>query len=55
MNQGGMTNSQYNGMLVDMLADWKQLKRIAEAGSSAEDIQAEIVRQIEKINRKLRL
>ncbi len=55
MNQGGMTNLQYKGMLVDILADWERLKRIAEAGSSAEDIQAEIVRQIEKINRKLRL
>lgn len=55
MNQGGMTNLQYKGMLVDMLADWEQLKRIADAGASTAEMQAEIVRQIDKINRKLRL
>lgn len=49
----GMTDIQYKGLLLDELADWKRILKMAkEAGNT--EIQAEVENQIAKINEKLK-
>ncbi|MBO4901927.1 MAG: hypothetical protein J5518_03975 [Lachnospiraceae bacterium] len=49
----GMTNEQYKGMLLDELEDWKEVLEYAkEAGDEKVIRKAE--KQIEKINEKLK-
>ncbi len=53
MNEDGMTNVQYKGMLLDELDCWENAKEIAEA-SNCEDVIEYAKKQIEKIEAKLR-
>lgn len=53
MEQMGMTNEQYKGMLLDQLEDWQELKELAEEEHS-ETILKKAERQIAKINEKLK-
>ena len=53
MDDMGMTNEQYKGMLLDELEDWEEVKQLAiEEGN--ERIQAKAQKQINKINEKLK-
>ena len=49
----GMTDSQYKGMLLDQLEGWQRVLDMAKASGST-DIQAEVEKQIAKINEKLK-
>jgi hypothetical protein len=49
----GMTNEQYKGMLLDELEDWEEVLTLAEE-SGNEKIIAKAQKQIEKINEKLK-
>ena len=51
-NVGGMTDTQYKGMLLDELGDWEELLELVKEGDKAK-IQAKAERQITKINKKL--
>lgn len=49
----GMTDSQYKGMLLDQLRDWKEVLKLAtEAGNI--EIQKKAEELIENINEKLK-
>ena len=48
----GMTNEQYRGMLLDELEDWEEVLTLAKV-SNNKKIMAKAQKQIEKINRKL--
>lgn len=48
----GMTDSQYKGMLLDQLRDWKEVRDMAiKAGNT--EIQKKAEDMIENINKKL--
>ncbi len=49
----GMTNEQYKGMLLDELEDWEEVLALAQE-SGNEKIKAKAQKQIEKINEKLK-
>ncbi len=53
MEEMGMTNEQYKGMLLDELEDWKEILELAEK-DHAEDAVKKARKQIEKINEKLK-
>lgn len=49
----GMTNEQYKGMLLDELEDWEEVKQLAiEEGNIK--IERKAQKQIDKINEKLK-
>ena len=49
----GMTDNQYKGMLLDQLEVWERILDMAkDAGNT--NIQAEVEKQIDKINEKLK-
>ncbi len=49
----GMTNEQYKGMLLDELEDWQEVLEIAkEDGNTKIELKAQ--KQINKINEKLK-
>ena len=53
MDDMGMTNEQYKGMLLDELEDWQEVLELAtQAGD--EKIIAKAEKQISKINEKLK-
>ena len=53
MEEMGMTNEQYKGMLLDELEDWEEVKQLAiEEGNKK--IEAKAQKQINKINEKLK-
>ena len=49
----GMTNEQYKGMLIDELADWKDILRLATKADNKEIIER-VEMQIAKIEEKLK-
>ncbi len=49
----GMTNEQYKGMLLDDLEDWQEVLELAEKNNDEEVIQ-KAKKQIKKINEKLK-
>lgn len=49
----GMTDSQYKGMLLDQLRDWKEVLRLAMEAENTE-IQKKAEELIENINEKLK-
>lgn len=49
----GMTNEQYKGMLLDELEDWQEVLELAEKANN-DNVIIKAKKQIEKINRKLR-
>ncbi len=49
----GMTNEQYKGMLLDELEDWEEVLVLAEESEDKKVI-AKANKQIEKINEKLK-
>lgn len=49
----GMTDNQYKGMLLDLLESWERVLCMAKSAGNAE-IQAEVEKQIAKINEKLK-
>ena len=49
----GMTNEQYKGMLLDELEDWEEVLELAKE-SANDSIIAKAQKQIEKINEKLK-
>ncbi|MCR5417694.1 MAG: hypothetical protein K6E84_02110 [Lachnospiraceae bacterium] len=53
MEEMGMTNEQYKGMLLDELEDWQEVLELAEK-SGSEDVIRKAKKQIEKINEKLK-
>ena len=53
MEEMGMTNEQYKGMLLDELEDWQEVKEMAER-AGYNDIVAKADKQIQKINEKLK-
>ena len=53
MEEMGMTNEQYKGMLLDELEDWKDVLEIAEKNQDEEVIR-KVQKQIDKINEKLK-
>lgn len=53
MEEMGMTNEQYKGMLLDELEDWQEIKDLAEKAGNDEII-AKADKQIHKINEKLK-
>lgn len=53
MEEMGMTNEQYKGMLLDELEDWLEVKGLAEQAGNDEII-AKADKQIQKINEKLK-
>ncbi len=53
MEETGMTNKQYKGMLLDTLKDWEEVLFLAKE-SGNEKILAKANKQIDKINKKLR-
>lgn len=53
MDEMGMTNEQYKGLLLDELEDWEEILEIAlEDGN--ERIVKKVQKQIAKINEKLK-
>lgn len=48
----GMTNEQYKGMLLDEIEDWEEVLTLAKVFNNKK-IMAKARKQIEKINRKL--
>ncbi|MCC8067458.1 MAG: hypothetical protein LIO94_10235 [Clostridiales bacterium] len=53
MEEMGMTNEQYKGMLLDELEDWQEVKELAEEAGN-EKILSKAQKQIDKINEKLK-
>lgn len=53
MEDMGMTNEQYKGMLLDELEDWQEVKELAEEEKN-EKIVRKAEKQIQKINEKLK-
>ena len=53
MEDVGMTNEQYKGLLLDELEDWEEVKKLAEAAGDSKVI-AKAEKQITKINEKMR-
>ena len=53
MNDTGMTNAQYKGMLLDELENWQEVLEIAKADGS-ELIVKKAEKQVAKINEKLK-
>lgn len=53
MDDMGMTNEQYKGMLLDELEDWQEIYELAEQ-SGDEKILLKAQKQIKKINEKLK-
>lgn len=53
MEEMGMTNEQYKGMLLDELEDWQEVLELAKEENSKKII-AKAERQISKINEKLK-
>ncbi len=53
MEEMGMTNEQYKGMLLDELEDWQEVLELAKKGNS-EEVKKKAEKQIEKINEKLK-
>lgn len=53
MEEMGMTNEQYKGMLLDELEDWQEVKELAEKVHDIEVIK-KAEKQIAKINEKLK-
>lgn len=53
MNDMGMTNEQYKGMLLDELEDWQEVLEIAKSTNDAKVIE-KAEKQIKKINEKLK-
>lgn len=53
MEEIGMTNEQYKGMLLDELEDWLEVKVLAEQAGN-DEITAKADKQIQKINVKLK-
>ncbi len=51
--EGGMTDLQYKGMLIDQIDKWETLLKLTETGDK-EAVLRYIQRQIELIQRKLR-
>ena len=49
----GMTNEQYKGMLLDELEDWEEVLELAKESDNKKII-AKAQKQIEKINEKLK-
>ncbi len=49
----GMTNEQYKGMLLDELEDWEEVLTLAQESDNPKIIQ-KAKKQIEKINEKLK-
>lgn len=49
----GMTDNQYKGMLLDQMEPWERILDMAKAAGNT-DIQAEVEKQIAKINEKLK-
>lgn len=53
MLNGGMTNEQYKGMLLDSLQPWKEVLKLAQEGDNLRIVQ-KAKDQISLINKKLR-
>lgn len=53
MDDMGMTNEQYKGMLLDELEDWQEVLELAKQAGN-EKIIAKAEKQINKINEKLK-
>lgn len=53
MDDMGMTNEQYKGMLLDELEDWQEVKELAEEAGN-EKVIKKANKQIAKINEKLK-
>ena len=53
MEDMGMTNEQYKGMLLDELEDWIEVKELAEEEGN-EKVVKKAEKQIRKINEKLK-
>ena len=53
MDDMGMTNEQYKGMLLDELEDWQEVLELAKQ-TGDEKIIAKAEKQISKINEKLK-
>lgn len=53
MEEMGMTNEQYKGLLLDELEDWEEVLELAKE-SGNEKIIAKADKQIRKINEKLK-
>ena len=53
MENMGMTNEQYKGLLLDELEDWEEILELAKE-SNNEKIIAKAEKQIRKINEKLK-
>lgn len=53
MEEMGMTNEQYKGMLLDELEDWQEVLEIAKETDNDKIIK-KAEKQIEKINEKLK-
>lgn len=53
MDDMGMTNEQYKGMLLDELEDWQEILDLAEQ-SKDEKVLLKAQKQIKKINEKLK-
>lgn len=50
---GGMTNLQYKGMLLDQLADWKTVLKLAKDGKTEEVIE-KAEEMMERITEKMK-
>ncbi|MBO6015436.1 MAG: hypothetical protein J6P60_02470 [Lachnospiraceae bacterium] len=53
MEEMGMTNEQYKGMLIDELEDWQEVLDLAKEGGNDKVIK-KAEKQIAKINEKLK-
>lgn len=53
MEDMGMTNEQYKGMLIDQLEDWEEVLEMAKKENATEVIK-KAEKQIKKINEKLK-
>lgn len=53
MEEMGMTNEQYKGMLLDELEDWQEVLEIAKETDNDKIIK-KVEKQIQKINEKLK-
>ncbi len=52
MEEVGLTNEQYKGLLLDELEDWEEMLELATEANN-EKIIEKAKRQIDKINKKL--
>ena len=53
MEEMGMTNEQYKGMLLDELEDWQEVRELA-LKTNNEKILKKVDQQIAKINEKIK-